>query len=642
MRPIFDPFVLPFVISMTFVLLYCLIGMIRIVFQLPKEDRRKFLRSLIYPKSALKNFRDLVNDCLLHTKIWKRKPLLGYMHMSIALGWFMIIIVGHFESVAFSPLRGLEVPFMPKLMSNLYLPIFFRYFAIEDLSLKAQIFSFLMDFFLLMIISGIFIAAVKKKKPRKVGLKRVTKFGIKEDLVRLSLWTIFPLRFLAESSMANIAGGSFLTKYLGFELLFGGNYNETLSMVFWWLYSIDLAIFMTLLPFSRYMHIPAEALLILLRNAGLKTTEPRKGYALAEIYSCPSCGLCIDVCPMSEVKDNYKNTAVYFIRNIRKGKRRRDVKAMTEKCLMCGKCIEVCPLGIESLNIKTAQRNKTYYKIKSDFEYLKSQQDYNTTRPQALVPEPVEGKNIGTSTSSVTETTKNSETQQLRNSTTLYFAGCMSHLTPTITRSMKKIFEIAKENYEFLDAEGSICCGRPMMLTGKVNEAKALIDKNTELIKNSGAKRLVLSCPICYRVFKEEYQLEGIEVLHHTQYINELIENDKLDIDRNDKRYVYHDPCELGRAFDIYDEPRNIIDNIGLLTPGKSDKDMAVCCGGSIGSLTMTLEERDEITKNSIKDLMHNTPDEIVTACPLCLKTFARLAPVKVRDIAEIVANTIN
>ena len=179
------------------------------------------------------------------------------------------------------------------------------------------------------------------------------------------------------------------------------------------------------------------------------------------------------------------------------------------------------------------------------------------------------------------------------------------------------------------------------MLTGKAKEAKALIDKNTELIKKSGAKRLVLSCPICYKVFKEEYQLEGIEVLHHTQYINELIENDRLDIDRSDKRYVYHDPCELGRAFSVYDEPRNIIDNIGLLTQGKSDRDMTVCCGGSIGSITMTLEERDEITKSSIKDLMTNHPEEIVTACPLCLKTFARLAPVKVKDIAEIVAENI-
>lgn len=612
MRPIFDPFVLPFVLGMTFVLLYCIIGMIRIIFQLPKEDRRKFWSSLINPKSAWKNIKDLFNDCLFHVKIWKRKPLLGYMHSSIAFGWFMIIIIGHIESIMLSPLRGMELPLMQKLASNLYLPIFFRFFAVEELSLKAQILSFLMDFFLLMIISGIVIAVVKRQKPKQVGLKRVTKFGIREDLVRIALWTIFPLRFLAESSMAGFAGGSFLTKYLGFELLFGGNYNETLSLIFWWLYSIDLGIFMFVLPFTRYMHIPAEALLILLRNAGLKTTEPRKGYALAEIYSCPSCGLCIDVCPMSENKDNYKKTAVYFMRNVRK-KKRREVKKMTEICLMCGKCVEVCPLGIESINIKMAQRSKIYYKIKSDFSYLESQQTTDN-RQEAL---------------------------SLPDSKVLYFAGCMSHLTPKITRSMVKIFEQANEDYTFMDVNGSICCGRPMMLTGKANEANALIEKNTEIIKRSGAKRLVLSCPICYKVFKEEYKLDGIEILHHTQYINELIKNDRISLDRSDKRYVYHDPCELGRAFGVYDEPRNIIDNIGLLMQGKSDRDMSVCCGGSIGSLTMTLEERDEITSNSIKDLMHNHPEEIITACPLCQKTFARKSPIEVKDIAEIVVENI-
>ena len=618
MRPTFDPFVLPFVIGTTFVLMYCFIGMIRIIWQLPKKDRRKFGLSLITPKTLWKNIKDLFGDCLFHVKIWKRKPLIGYMHSAIAFGWFMIIIVGHFETVAFSPLRGVEMPFMQKLMSNLYLPIFFRYFAIEGLTLKAQIFSFLMDFFLLMIISGIVIAVVKKKRPRKVGMKRVTKFGIKEDLVRIALWTIFPLRFLAESSVAGFAGGSFLTKFLGFDLLFGGNYNETLSMVLWWLYSIDLAIFMFVLPFTRYMHIPAEALLILLRNAGLKTTAPRKGYALAEIYSCPSCGLCIDVCPMSEYKNDYKKTAVYFMRNIRR-KNKREVRKMTEICLMCGKCVEVCPLGIESLNIKMAQRANISYRMKSDFGYLESQQVNETTSQQVIV----------------------SESKSESESKIVYFAGCMSHLTPKITRSMVKIFEEAKENYEFLDKNGSICCGRPMMLTGKVNEAKSLIEKNTELIKSSGAKRLVLSCPICYKVFKEEYHLEGIEILHHTQYINELIENDKIHVDRSDKRYVYHDPCELGRAFKVYDEPRNIIDNIGLLTRGKSDKDMSVCCGGSIGSITMTIEERDEITTNSIKDLMHNNPEEIVTACPLCQKTFARKSPIAVKDIAEIVVENL-
>ena len=306
-----------------------------------------------------------------------------------------------------------------------------------------------------------------------------------------------------------------------------------------------------------------------------------------------------------------------------RNKIRREVKKMTEICLMCGKCIEVCPLGIDSLNIKIAQRNKIYYKMKSDFSYLEGQQTTdNRQQPDSQV-------------------FRFSDSQIQNDSKTVYFAGCMSHLTPKITRSMVKIFEEAKENYEFLDANGSICCGRPMMLTGKIKEAKALIDKNTELIKNSGAKRLVLSCPICYKVFKEEYKLDGIEILHHTQYINELIENDRISLDRSDKHYVYHDPCELGRAFGIYDEPRNIIDNIGLLTPPKSDRDMAVCCGGSIGSLTMTLEERDEITSNSIKDLMHNNPEEIVTACPLCQKTFARKSPIKVKDIAEIVVENI-
>ena len=632
MRPTFDPFVLPFVIGTTFVLLYCFIGMIRIIWQLPKEDRRKFGLSLITPKTLWKNIKDLFGDCLFHVKIWKRKPLIGYMHSAIAFGWFMIIIVGHFETVAFSPLRGVEMPFMQKLMSNLYLPIFFRYFAIEGLTLKAHIFSFLMDFFLLMIISGIVIAVVKKKRPKKVGMKRVTKFGIKEDLVRIALWTIFPLRFLAESSVAGFAGGSFLTKFLGFDLLFGGNYNETLSMVLWWLYSIDLAIFMFVLPFTRYMHIPAEALLILLRNAGLKTTAPRKGYALAEIYSCPSCGLCIDVCPMSDSKNNnYKKTAVYFMRNIRR-KNKREVRKMTEICLMCGKCIEVCPLGIDSLNIKIAQRANISYRMKSDFGYLGSQQVNETTRQQG-----------NESTRQQVNETTSSDSQVFRfsDSKTVYFAGCMSHLTPKITRSMVKIFKEAKEDYEFLDMNGSICCGRPMMLTGKKKEAQALIEKNTELIKNSGAKRLVLSCPICYKVFKEEYNLEGIEILHHTQYINELIEKEKIHIDRSDKRYVYHDPCELGRAFKVYDEPRNIIDNIGLLTAAKSDKDMSVCCGGSIGSLTMTLEERDEITANSVKDLMHNNPEEIVTACPLCQKTFARKSPIAVKDIAEIVVENL-
>ncbi len=227
------------------------------------------------------------------------------------------------------------------------------------------------------------------------------------------------------------------------------------------------------------------------------------------------------------------------------------------------------------------------------------------------------------------------------NAPVLYFAGCMTQLTPKIMRAMKLIMEAAGEKYEFLDKDGGICCGRPMLLSGKTAEAQAMIAKNTELIKQSGAKRLVLSCPICYKVFKEEYQLEGIEIMHHTQYIDELIKRGKLKVDKNDLNYVYHDPCELGRAFGVYDEPREVIESIGNLRKAKSEKELSICCGGSLGSFNLTQQERDEITTNSVNDLLFNNPDEIVTACPLCLKTFARKSPVAVRDIAEVVADQL-
>ena len=570
---IFDPFVLPFVLGMAFVLTYCFVGLIKVILQLPKDDRKKFLRSLVTPKTAWANIRDLFGDCLFHVKIWKRNPILGYMHSAIAFGWFMIIVIGHVMLFTLKPLQGVEIEGFARTFTNFYYPIFFKYFAEEG-----KIFGFLMDFFLLMIISGILIAVVKKIHSKIVGVKRVTKFGFADNMIRFALWTIFPFRLIAE---------------------------KTNIYAFWWLYSIDLLIFMCMLPFTRYMHIPTEALFILLRHAGLNAREPRKGYALAQIYSCPSCGLCIDACPMSVNDKNSGNTSAYFMKKLRNGDT-EEAKRIAETCLMCGKCVMVCPVSIESCDIKFSQRAETPYYVNSDHSYL----DVIST-------------------------------DSVSHSKTLYFAGCMTQLTPKIMRAMKKIMESAGEEFQFLDENGGICCGRPMILSGKTAEAQAMIAKNTELIKKSGAKKLVLSCPICYKVFKDEYHLEGIEILHHTQYINELIKTGKLKVNKGDVNYVYHDPCELGRAFGIYDEPREVLEKAGNLRKAKSEKELSICCGGSLGSFNLTQKERDEITCNSVADLMFNNPDEIVTACPLCLKTFARKAPVAVKDIAEVVSSQL-
>ena len=288
----YDPFVLPFVFGMTFVLCYCLIALVRVLVQLKPADRQKFALSLITPSAIARNVRDLFCDCLFHVKLWKRNKVLGYMHASIAFGWFMIIVIGHIETILYIPER----------LHKLYYPIFFRYFMEEqNQTLQGSFFFFLMDFFLLIILSGITIAIIKRFRSRIVGMRRTTRLTLTDLIGLYSLWAIFPLRWIAEGFTAGVAGGSFMTIPINWLLrnFMSNPQNFTLA---WWLYSLALGTFLTVLPFTRYMHIPAEILLIPMRNAGLPVRHTRKGFTLAMLYACPSCGVCIDACPMGVQK----------------------------------------------------------------------------------------------------------------------------------------------------------------------------------------------------------------------------------------------------------------------------------------------------------------------------------------------------
>lgn len=213
----------------------------------------------------------------------------------------------------------------------------------------------------------------------------------------------------------------------------------------------------------------------------------------------------------------------------------------------------------------------------------------------------------------------------------------MTALTPSIHKAMTGILEKAGTDYTFMDRDGGICCGRPMLMAGRIAQAKEMIEKNTAIIKASGADTLLLSCPICYKIFKEQYQLEGIEVIHHTEFFDRLIESGKITLNGSDTRYVYHDPCELGRGCGIYEQPRNVVRKAGELVEAEKHGKESICCGGSLGSLTLGFDKRKALTENALANLTIASPDTIVTACPLCRSTFNRYSDIPVKDIAEIV-----
>lgn len=634
----YSNFVIPFVVGISFMLIWLTVGLIRLLAKIPADDRRRFWKSLITPKIALKNIKDLFCDCLFHTKIWKRKPLLGYMHSSIAFGWFMLIVLGHIEVALFVPKH------LAWTDGGLFYPIFYRFFVWINpghVTLRGWFFFFLMDFFLLYVLTGVGMAIFKRFRSIVLGMRHTTKPSLADRVALYSLWMIFPLRLLAESFTADLSGGSFLTVPVNhlWHWIFG---DKLFFMPVWWAYSICLGLFFAAMPFSRYMHILTEVLWILLRNAGIQPRHPRKGVAEAEIYACSSCGLCLDACPMNVQRKNLKYSSVYFIRFLRRHNEKK-INAIADKCLMCDKCHALCPVGVDAPALRRAQRATVNNSLGYDYSYLKScpagsvaSTSSATTSPRTVnsLPEPVVRQDSPT-----IEGPTNAETTPK----VMYFAGCMTHLTPRIIKSVEKVFKSAGVNYTFADRDGGICCGRPLMLAGKTNAAYETISANRRMILESGCRTLVLSCPICYKIFKDEYALEGVEVLHYTQFIKRLVDEGKLKLTAGDERIVYHDPCELGRGCGVYKEPREVLAQAGTLVKAAKEGDESICCGGSLGSLTLDSRDRAKITESSVGNLLVNNPQTIVTACPLCLKTFSESVPesVNVQDFAELLSHRL-
>jgi len=620
------------VVGISFMLIWLIVGLIRLLAKIPADDRRRFWKSLVTPKIALKNIKDLFCDCLFHTKIWKRKPLLGYMHSSIAFGWFMLIVLGHIEVALFVPKH------LAWTDGGLFYPIFYRYFVWMNpghVTLRGSFFFFLMDFFLLYVLTGVGLAIFKRFRSIVLGMRHTTKPSLADRVALYSLWMIFPLRLLAESFTADLSGGSFLTVPVNhlWHWIFG---DKLFFMPVWWAYSICLGLFFAAMPFSRYMHILTEVLWILLRNAGIQPRHPRKGVAEAEIYACSSCGLCLDACPMNVQKKNLKYSSVYFIRFLRRHNEKK-INDIAEKCLMCDKCHALCPVGVDAPALRRAQRATVNNPLPYDYSYLKADCPIGSVDSASSATAPVSATEP---THSVTEPAEVTSNIQKSGEKVMYFAGCMTHLTPRIIKSVEKVFKFAGVNYIFADHDGGICCGRPLLLAGKTDAAYETISANRRMILSSGCRTLVLSCPICYKIFKDEYALEGIEVLHYTQFIKRLADEGKLKLNVGDERIVYHDPCELGRGCGVYSEPRAVLSQVGTLVKAAKEGDESICCGGSLGSLTLEARDRAKITESSVGNLLVNNPQTIVTACPLCLKTFSESVPdtVQVKDFAETVS----
>jgi Fe-S oxidoreductase len=608
----FDPFIIPFNIGLYFIVIYAVVRSVMWFRDLSRQDKLRLQRGF-FGRSFGRSIREIFMESLIHRKILKADPRLGYMHMSLAFGWFLLILFGTLEADIFGS-SHLNPP---------YKAIFFRFFNPDHgrTGLEAA-WSFWMDLILAFILSGLILALLKRLSPKVVGMKKTTKLRPLDKIALTSLWLIFPSRLLAESFTSGAYGtGSFLTGSLGSWLASFLPANE-IAYPFWWLYSLSLGTFFVLLPLTRYMHIPTELFLIFARNSGIKTGDRAGAFTEIQVYSCSSCGLCIDACQLNFSAGITSIQSAYLIKGIRN---RESVSDITFNCLMCGRCDQKCPVGIELTPIRMIQRRSgepVPHEKGIIRKYFPGKPEYRTdpSTPRLsynFLPAPSSGQ-----------------------ADVLYFAGCMTHLTPTIRNSMVKILDASGVRYRFIDEDGGVCCGRPLMLAGHDKDARELINYNSQLIRKSGAKKLVTSCPICYKIFRESYYLD-IEIVHHSQYIKQLIEEGYIRLSFLRKRVTYHTPCDLGRGSGVYEEPKKVLKHVAQLLKTEFEDENSLCCGGSLGNMKINHRQKQSIASYAAAALTKDDPDILATSCPLCKKTLAAATSTKVSDIAELVAEAL-
>jgi len=585
----FNPFVIPFCLGLAFLFIFLIFKFGGWIKKLTPKDQLRFRKGLF----SLKLFsasREVIMESLLHRRIFLRNIVLGYMHMSFAFGWFMLILIGNIEARFYA---GTEI-------NPPYYPIFFKFFVHEKSTIPGSMFfTFLMDFFLLLVLSGLVLAVVKRFFSSSFGMKKTSRLKLVDKVALFALWFIFPCRLIAESASSEIYhSGGFLTGSVG--SLIGSLFPaDTILYPAWWSYSLALGLFFAMVPWTRYMHIPSEVVLIFMRHFGIKNTIENEGFIQAEINSCSRCGICLDQCQLATVTAHPSPQPSYFFQSIRN-------KVITDEechdCLLCGRCESACPVNIDTVTRRLTSRKAIHGVASGNFSYLRK--------------------------------------EKIKHAKVAYFAGCMGHLTPSVIQSMKKIFKESGTDFTMIDEDGSVCCGRPLMMSGDLEAARQLIKHNEELINSLGVTTLVTSCPICYKVFREEYAL-SVNVFHHTEFIHHLILKGKLEVAKSTRLFAYHDPCELGRGNGIYQAPREVLIQMGDLYSQKYEGENALCCGGSLGNLSLSNHERRTIALDAVNHLTGGVADELVTACPLCKKTFAQVSNVEVKDIAEVVAASL-
>ena len=462
--------------------------------------------------------------------------------------------------------------------------------------------------------------------------------------------------------------------------------------IYWWSHVVFVLGFLNYLPYSKHLHV-----LTSIPNTYFAKLKPRKNaldpinledenaevFGAADIeqlswkqildgYTCTECGRCTAACPAATVgKSLSPRKIIVDIRRRTKDKAPlvadgKNEGAIFEKtlvhdyitdtelwqCTTCNACVQECPVMIEHVDSIVDMRRDlvlTEAQFPSNLNNVFKSIETNFTPwafNQADRANWAEGLNIKTMAEDP-------------DCDVLFWVGCAGSFDnryKKVTQAFASIMQKANINFRILGTEEK-CNGDTARRLGNEYLAQMMIHDNIATLNNYNVKKIVTACPHCFHSLGNEYKQFGgnYEVMHHSQLIKELIDEDKIQLKNNSdgkKKVTYHDSCYLGRYNEVYDAPRKSITsskNLELIEMERN-KSRGFCCGAGGGRMFLEDEEGGRINVERTKEALATGAETVASACPFCMtmltdgvKHFDKSEEVAVKDIAEIVLeNLIN
>ena len=214
----------------------------------------------------------------------------------------------------------------------------------------------------------------------------------------------------------------------------------------------------------------------------------------------------------------------------------------------------------------------------------------------------------------------------------LYFPGCTpKYLDAQVQKRHEQLLKQFEIDYITLPKE-EVCCGRPALDYGYVEDFNKLQQTNTDLFQAHKIKKIITSCPSCYYTFKKKYEDLDMEIEHISQTILDNI--DKIQKKYEGQKVTFFDPCNPYKLPELYDNPRKILETLGLrVVDLPFTKEKSLCCGKSLQHIAPKVGT--EMANAILKDVKTRTLITTSTDCCLHFKETPG-HHIKIRELSEV------